>query len=811
MKKLAPVIEIDREKCINCHACISACSVKFCIDGSKDILDINHNLCIGCGHCIAVCTHNARHPVDDMENFSDALKRGEKTIAVVAPAVASVFPEKYLRLNGYLKSLGVEAFFDVSFGAELTVISYLDYINTEKPKIVIAQPCPAIVSFIEIYHPELIPYLAPADSPILHSIKMIKEFYPQYRNHKIVVISPCLAKKREFDDTIGSYNVTMLSLKNQLEKNNLDLSKYPAVDYIGPAAERAVTFPAPGGLLNTLERFKPGIGKVTRKIEGTHTIYNYLETISKLLNKPGVEFPLIIDCLNCEIGCLGGPGTGNHSKPFDELETPVRKRSQELEKQLNPRHTKRLYKKYHNLLKKYWKPDLYKRSYSDISANYTIKEPNEAQLTEVYKSLKKHTEKDIFDCTACGYGSCKKMAVAIFNNLNKVEHCAHYNIALLDEEHEIIKDAKIQVHEQLEEVNRVTKKMQVLAEQLNDYVKAQANSVSKSSSAIEEMVANISSVNRTLVKNSQNVMELEKAAEVGRTSLGGVATDIQVISTQSESLLEINSVMSNIASQTNLLSMNAAIEAAHAGEAGKGFAVVADEIRKLAENSSNQSKTISTVLKNIKGSIDKITNSTNDVLQKFEVMNSSIMTVAEQENNVLKAMEEQGQGGKQVLEGLSDVNKYTSMVEEASRRIAASQTARLSSSNSGKKIVLIIDDDTIHLEITKAVLESHYEVVCVKSGFDALILFSEGLVPNLILLDLIMPDMDGWTTYERVKTIGNLHTVPLAFFTSSDDPKDMEHAQRMGAVDFIQKPINKNELVERIERIIKSVDKNALS
>ncbi|WP_461249016.1 [Fe-Fe] hydrogenase large subunit C-terminal domain-containing protein, partial [Treponema sp. R6D11] len=116
--------------------------------------------------------------MDDTNRFFSDIKNGTKMIAVAAPAVASVFPDRFLNLNGWLKSLGVEAFFDVSFGAELTVVSYLDYIKAKNPRTVIAQPCPAIVSFIEIYHPELIPYLAPADSPMLHTIRLVNEYYP---------------------------------------------------------------------------------------------------------------------------------------------------------------------------------------------------------------------------------------------------------------------------------------------------------------------------------------------------------------------------------------------------------------------------------------------------------------------------------------------------------------------------------------------------------------------------------------------------------------------------------------------------------
>ncbi|MDR1955541.1 MAG: methyl-accepting chemotaxis protein [Treponema sp.] len=202
--------------------------------------------------------------------------------------------------------------------------------------------------------------------------------------------------------------------------------------------------------------------------------------------------------------------------------------------------------------------------------------------------------------------------------------------------------------------------------QLNRNIEKQTVSMSRSSSAIEEMLANIQSVTQTLVKNADHVHSLADASDIGRQGLQEVVADIQEIARESAGLLEINAVMENIASQTNLLSMNAAIEAAHAGEAGKGFAVVAGEIRKLAESSSNQSKTVSAVLKKIKESIDKITTSTENVLNKFEAIDSGIKTVADQEENIRNAMEEQGEGSRQILESTGELNEVTSIVKNGS-------------------------------------------------------------------------------------------------------------------------------------------------
>jgi len=217
---------------------------------------------------------------------------------------------------------------------------------------------------------------------------------------------------------------------------------------------------------------------------------------------------------------------------------------------------------------------------------------------------------------------------------------------------------------------------------LNSNVEDQSVNISSATSAIEEMVSNTSSVANTLVKNAANVQILKEASEAGRAGIDGVVRDIQEIAQESEGLLNINAVMEGISSQTNLLSMNAAIEAAHAGESGRGFAVVAGEIRKLAENSSQQSKTISEVLKKIKTSIDKIKNSTNNVMEKFGAIDSSVNTVAEQVEQIRRSMEEQQSGSRLILEGITNVNNITRDVETGSQAMfeAAKEVIKESSS-----------------------------------------------------------------------------------------------------------------------------------
>jgi methyl-accepting chemotaxis protein len=249
-----------------------------------------------------------------------------------------------------------------------------------------------------------------------------------------------------------------------------------------------------------------------------------------------------------------------------------------------------------------------------------------------------------------------------------------------------VKDRVVNQSASVTETNATMEQITINIDKLNDHIESQVSTVSESSSAIEEMLANIQSVTQTLMKNAQNVQGLTEASEVGRAGLQEVSANIQAIERESKGLLEINTVMENIASQTNLLSMNAAIEAAHAGEAGKGFAVVAAEIRKLAENSGEQSKVINTVLKKMAGSINKIALSTEKVLSNFELIDSSVKIVAEQESNIHHAMEEQNQGSKQVLDAVGEMNIITQQVKGGSMEMLEGSKEVIEESRNLEKI-----------------------------------------------------------------------------------------------------------------------------
>jgi len=235
--------------------------------------------------------------------------------------------------------------------------------------------------------------------------------------------------------------------------------------------------------------------------------------------------------------------------------------------------------------------------------------------------------------------------------------------------HGSVDQMRIKVGDQAQSISGTSSAVEQIArniDSLSQQIEAQASNVTESSASIEEMVGNIRSVTHNLSITSEQFAQLVDASRVGREKIDGVAQSAQSAQTHSDHLIEANAIIQSIASQTNLLAMNAAIEAAHAGDAGRGFTVVAEEIRKLAENASNQSKEIEGNLRRIKETIDLVVTSSGDAGSAFSNIEQLVRRVENLVTEIQQAMQEQNEGNQQVLESLKDMQNITTEVKDGS-------------------------------------------------------------------------------------------------------------------------------------------------
>lgn len=265
---------------------------------------------------------------------------------------------------------------------------------------------------------------------------------------------------------------------------------------------------------------------------------------------------------------------------------------------------------------------------------------------------------------------------------------------------ESLKSIKQEIENQsagVEESNSSIEQIMGNIRSLNNSIETQAAGVTQSSAAVEEMVANIASVSQILEKNNQVVNALTDAAEKGQQQVKTAVKTADGVLQQSAGILQASSIIQNIASRTNLLAMNAAIESAHAGEAGKGFAVVAEEIRKLAEQSGDQSKAIDENLHSLSEAIAGITTDINHVQSAFENIYELSQRVRQQETVIANAMEEQNSGNQQVLEAMHAISDSTSEVKNGSSEMLVGGEQILKEMRNLSEVTRVISDNMLQI------------------------------------------------------------------------------------------------------------------
>ena len=228
------------------------------------------------------------------------------------------------------------------------------------------------------------------------------------------------------------------------------------------------------------------------------------------------------------------------------------------------------------------------------------------------------------------------------------------------------------IHTQSESVNHATDAVKEISghiSNLDGLVENQVAGVTQASSSMEEMIGNIVSVTDSVDKMAESFSLLNTNIQTGFDKQKDVNSRILQIEAQSEMLKEANAAISSIASETNLLAMNAAIEAAHAGMAGRGFSVVADEIRKLSETSSAQSRSIGEQLKKIRSSIGEVVASSTEANKAFGSVAAHIKETDSLVMQIKCAMEEQREGSRQIGIALQKMNDGTIEVLSASKEM----------------------------------------------------------------------------------------------------------------------------------------------
>ena len=299
--------------------------------------------------------------------------------------------------------------------------------------------------------------------------------------------------------------------------------------------------------------------------------------------------------------------------------------------------------------------------------DYTIedqKATNRSELGLIIQSVNKFKRKA--NSILVQFGASAKRTSSESDDLVSNMDSTRNNVASITESLQSIKSEIENQSAGVAESNSSIEQIMGNIRSLNNAIEAQAAGVTQSSAAVEEMVANVASVSQILEKNSEVVALLSDASEKGQQQVRTAVETAESVLQQSTGILQASSIIQNIASRTNLLAMNAAIESAHAGEAGKGFAVVAEEIRKLAEQSSSQSKAIDENLHSLSDAISNITTDIGHVKVAFENIYELSQKVREQETVIANAMEEQNAGNQQVLEAMHAISDSTAEVKNGS-------------------------------------------------------------------------------------------------------------------------------------------------
>lgn len=417
MENISPVLVINDLKCRNSYSCVRVCPVSAIeVRPQREHPAIVPDRCVGCGLCFVSCSPKAIEFRDSKEEARRLLSSGRKTVALIAPSIASEFDDitDYRKFVGMIRLLGFDYVHENSFGVDLIAAEYANLFAKAEGKYYITANCPAIVKIIEKYHPELVPNLAPIVSPMIATAKVVKELYGE--DVAVIYIGPCIDTKDEMllykSGKLIECVLTFIELRQLFDEAGIQERVVKMSEFDPPYGHWGALYPLPAGIIQAAGIRRDMVTSSVITASGKEEILEAISDFEKHIDTMHHHFNLFF----CH-GCLLGPGMERHNERFRRRALV----SQYAVKRVN------------KLDKEQWKKDIERWSRLDFSRSFhpndqRIPEPPEEAVNEVLKIIGRENADDEVNCGACGYRSCREFASTVAKGLAVPEMCQTYNL-----------------------------------------------------------------------------------------------------------------------------------------------------------------------------------------------------------------------------------------------------------------------------------------------------------------------------------------------------------------------------------------------
>jgi iron only hydrogenase large subunit-like protein len=448
MNDIKPVFYINDQKCRNSYSCVRVCPVNAIeVRAQKVHPSIIPDRCIGCGLCFIACTPKAVEFRDSRDEVKKLLSSERKTVALVAPSIASEFDDitDYRKFVSMLRALGFDYVHENSFGVDLIASEYAELFSKAEGKYYITANCPAIVKLIEKFHPELVANLAPLVSPMIATAMVVKEIYGE--EVAIIYMGPCIDNKDEALMYRGGKLIegilTFIELRQLFNEFEIQERVVKMSEFDPPYGHWGALYPLPAGILQAAGIRRDMATSNVITAAGREDVFEGINDFEKYIDTIHHHFNLFF----CH-GCLLGPGMESHNERF-KRRALVRQYAE---------------KRVGKLDKVQWQKDMDKWSKLDFSRSFKpddqrIPEPPAEAINEVLKIIGRENPNDELDCGACGYRSCHEFASTVAKGLAIPEMCHTFNLRNKQEYIETLR----QTNRKLAETKRALKESEELA------------------------------------------------------------------------------------------------------------------------------------------------------------------------------------------------------------------------------------------------------------------------------------------------------------------------------------------------------------